>query len=160
VRDRVPAIRDDHIFDVIGATPHHRADRRAECGFATEGQDRHLKLSRRAKGQDGGFWWRSPLLSRPTPCAWHPKVIANKYNRSAPVGMSALLCAHSGARFGTASRLCLPGYCWPFAMFHSFAATAGPLTAVLDTSFIPPRFRTHCACSATRRRLILLCSYS
>src|SRR5258708_20803686 len=43
-RDPVPAIRDDRIFDVIGDTPHHRADHRAECRFATEGQDRHLKL--------------------------------------------------------------------------------------------------------------------
>jgi hypothetical protein len=34
----VPAIRDDHIFDVIGDTPHHRADHRAECSFATESQ--------------------------------------------------------------------------------------------------------------------------
>ncbi len=25
-RDPMPAIRDDHIFDVIGDTPHHRAD--------------------------------------------------------------------------------------------------------------------------------------
>ena len=46
-RDPVPAIRDDHIFDVIGDTPHHRADHRAECSFATEGQDRHLKLALR-----------------------------------------------------------------------------------------------------------------
>src|SRR5580704_11858158 len=46
-RDPVPAIRDDHIFDVIGDTPHHRADHRAECSFATQGQDRHLKLALR-----------------------------------------------------------------------------------------------------------------
>src|SRR5258707_7181905 len=46
-RDPVPAIRDDRIFDVIGDTPHHRADHRAECSFATEGQDRHLKLAMR-----------------------------------------------------------------------------------------------------------------
>jgi hypothetical protein len=29
-RDPVPAIRDDHILDVIGDTPYHRADHRAE----------------------------------------------------------------------------------------------------------------------------------
>src|SRR6266403_4965014 len=46
-RDPVPAIRDDHIFDVVGDTPHNRADHRAECSFATEGQDRHLKLALR-----------------------------------------------------------------------------------------------------------------
>ena len=46
-RDPVAAIRDDHVFDVIGDAPHHRADHRAECSFATEGQDRHLKLALR-----------------------------------------------------------------------------------------------------------------
>src|SRR5439155_26614399 len=46
-RDPVPAIRDDHIFDVVGDTPHNRADHGAECSFATEGQDRHLKLALR-----------------------------------------------------------------------------------------------------------------
>jgi len=86
--------------------------------------------------------------------------LRSRPNCSAPVGMIALVCAHSGARFGTASRLCLPGYGWPFVMRHSFAASSGPLTAVLNGSLIPPLFRTHCAGSATRRRLILLCSYS
>ena len=74
--------------------------------------------------------------------------------------MIALVCAHSGARFGTASRLYLPGYGWAFTMRHSFAAGAGPLTAVLDGSLIPPLFRTHWAGSATRRRLALFRSYS
>jgi hypothetical protein len=46
-RDPVPAIRDDHVLDVIGDTPHHRADHRAKCSFAAEGQDRHLKLAPR-----------------------------------------------------------------------------------------------------------------
>ena len=46
-RDPVPAIRDDHIFNVIGDTPHHHADHGAECSFATQGQDRHLKLALR-----------------------------------------------------------------------------------------------------------------
>src|SRR6202048_2224902 len=46
-RDPVPAIRDDHIFDVIGDTPHHRAHHRAECSFASQGQDRYLKLALR-----------------------------------------------------------------------------------------------------------------
>src|SRR5882757_7548519 len=41
----MPAIPDDQIFDVIGDTPHHGADHRAECSFATESQDRHLKLA-------------------------------------------------------------------------------------------------------------------
>src|ERR1700722_4408883 len=45
--DPVPAIRDDRIFDVIGATPNHRADHWAECSFATEGQNRHLELAPR-----------------------------------------------------------------------------------------------------------------
>src|SRR3954464_15644714 len=49
-RDPVPAIRDDHIFDVIGDTPHYRADHGAECSFATQSQDRHLKL---ALGKEG-----------------------------------------------------------------------------------------------------------
>ena len=43
-RDPVPAIRDDGVFDVVGDAPHHRADHRAECRFASQGQDRHLKL--------------------------------------------------------------------------------------------------------------------
>jgi hypothetical protein len=55
-RDPVPAIRDDHIFDVIGDTPHHRADHRAECCFATEGKDRHLKLALRKE---------RPVVTRP-----------------------------------------------------------------------------------------------
>src|SRR5438445_60542 len=42
-RDPVPAIRDDHVFDVIGDAPHHRADHRAECSFTAEAQDRHPK---------------------------------------------------------------------------------------------------------------------
>src|SRR2546421_6946500 len=46
-RDPVPAVRDDRIFDVIGDTPYHLTDPRAECSFATEGQDRHLKLALR-----------------------------------------------------------------------------------------------------------------
>ena len=46
-RDPVPAIPDDRIFDAIGDTPHHRAYHRAECSFATQGQDRHLKLALR-----------------------------------------------------------------------------------------------------------------
>jgi hypothetical protein len=45
--DPVPAIRDDYIFDVIGDAPHRRAHHGAECGFATQGQDRHLKLALR-----------------------------------------------------------------------------------------------------------------
>src|ERR1700688_1149548 len=44
-RGPVPAIRDDHIFDVVGDTPHHPADHRAERSFATQRQDRHLKLA-------------------------------------------------------------------------------------------------------------------
>jgi len=44
-RDPVAAIRDDHVFDVIGDAPHHRADHRAECSFTAEAQDRHLKLA-------------------------------------------------------------------------------------------------------------------
>src|SRR6478672_1251295 len=46
-RNPVPAIRDAHIFDVIGDTPHHRAHHRAECSIATQGQDGHLKLALR-----------------------------------------------------------------------------------------------------------------
>src|SRR3954464_402857 len=46
-RDPVPAIRDDYIFDVIRDTPHYRADHRAERSFATQSQDRHLKLALR-----------------------------------------------------------------------------------------------------------------
>jgi hypothetical protein len=46
-RDPVPAIRDDQIFDLIGDTPHHRAHPRAECSFASQGPDRHLKLALR-----------------------------------------------------------------------------------------------------------------
>jgi hypothetical protein len=46
-RDPVAAIRDDHVFDVIGDTPDHRADHRAERSFATKSQDRHLKLALR-----------------------------------------------------------------------------------------------------------------
>jgi hypothetical protein len=46
-RDPVPAIRDDYFFDVIGDTPNHRPDHRAECSFATQGQNRHLKLALR-----------------------------------------------------------------------------------------------------------------
>jgi hypothetical protein len=46
-RNPVPAIRDDHIFDVIGDTPHHRADHGAECSFTTQSQDRHLKFALR-----------------------------------------------------------------------------------------------------------------
>jgi hypothetical protein len=42
-----PAIRDDRIFGVIGDAPYHLADQRAECSFAAEGQDRHLKLALR-----------------------------------------------------------------------------------------------------------------
>src|SRR6266404_6947661 len=44
-RDPVPAIRDDRVFGVIGDTPYHLTDPGAECRFATEGQDRHLKLA-------------------------------------------------------------------------------------------------------------------
>jgi hypothetical protein len=43
----VPAIWNDHIFDVGGNTPRHGADHRAECSFATQGQDWHLKLALR-----------------------------------------------------------------------------------------------------------------
>ena len=46
-RDPVAAIRDDHVFDVIGDAPHYRADHRAECSFTAEAQDRHLKLALR-----------------------------------------------------------------------------------------------------------------
>src|SRR6266705_3783599 len=43
----MPAIRDDRILDVIGDTPYHLTDPRAECSVATEVQDRHLKLALR-----------------------------------------------------------------------------------------------------------------
>ena len=46
-RNPVTAIQDERIFDVLRDTPHHRADHEAECSFATEGQDRHLKLALR-----------------------------------------------------------------------------------------------------------------
>jgi hypothetical protein len=48
-RDPVAAIRDDHVFDVIGNTPDHSADQRAERSFATKSQDRHLKLALRTE---------------------------------------------------------------------------------------------------------------
>src|SRR5882672_5486258 len=64
-RDPVPAIRDDHIFDVIGDTPHHRADHWAECSFATEGQDRHLKLAlRKERPVVGSILAERPELSK------------------------------------------------------------------------------------------------
>ena len=56
-RDPVPAIRDGHIFDVIGDTPDHRADQWAECSFATEGQDRHLKLALRKERLSSAASW-------------------------------------------------------------------------------------------------------
>jgi hypothetical protein len=93
-RDPVPAIRNDHIFDVIGDTPHHRAHHRAECGFATQGQDRHLKLALRKErpvvGRILAYAGASLHLNPRRSGFSHPKAVADLIEATLTPGKSML----------------------------------------------------------------------